>query len=220
VKAERLPAPDRRFFLSPIRTPSSVKSVKFHRTVTGPAVAIVAAVAGTMGAWSAGAADQPAAAGRPVSLVRPLAAVRPGPAPDPSSSRSQPVRLDALFATASEPASEPLMSIGSVAGRVRPEPTARQIAIRLLHRFHWSKRQFRYLDPLWARESSWDVHAENLYSGAYGIPQAVPGSKMASAGRRWRSCARTQILWGLRYIKERYGSPAAAWEHELATGWY
>jgi hypothetical protein len=113
------------------------------------------------------------------------------------------------------------MATGGVAvRRVRAALTARQIARRLLHRFHWSKRQFRYLDPLWARESSWNVHAENLYSGAYGIPQAVPGSKMASAGRHWRSSARTQILWGLRYIKGRYGSPAAAWAHELATGWY
>ena len=112
------------------------------------------------------------------------------------------------------------MSTGRVAVRVRRAPTERQIAIRLLHRFHWSRRQFRDLEPLWARESSWNVHAENPYSGAYGIPQAVPGAKMASAGRHWRSCARTQILWGLRYIKGRYGSPAAAWRHELATGWY
>jgi len=112
-----------------------------------------------------------------------------------------------------------MMASGAARLRIRPR-TPRQIARRLLHRFHWSKRQFRYLEPLWARESSWNVHAQNLYSGAYGIPQAVPGSKMASAGRHWRYSARTQILWGLRYIKGRYGSPAAAWGHELATGWY
>lgn len=112
------------------------------------------------------------------------------------------------------------MAEGVRGRRIRAALTARQIARRLLHRFHWSRRQFRYLDPLWARESSWHVHAQNRYSGAYGIPQAVPGSKMASAGPRWRSSARTQILWGLRYIKGRYGAPAAAWAHELATGWY
>jgi hypothetical protein len=178
----------------------------------------VAAVAGTVGAWSAGPVGQPAAVARPVGLVRTLAPVQTGPAP--SSSASQPAQLDAFFATASKLGSNPAMMTSGVAGhRIRPL-TPRQIARRLLHRFRWSKRQFRYLDPLWARESSWNVHAENLYSGAYGIPQAEPGSKMASAGRHWRSSATTQIRWGLRYIKGRYGSPAAAWAHELATGWY
>ena len=219
MKAERLLAPDKRLLLSHLRTPSSVKSVKFHRAVTGPAIAVVAAVAGTVGAWSAGVAGQPAAIARPAGVVRPLAPVQNGPGL--SSSDSQQARLDALFATASKPASNPAMGTEGVAGRrVGKALTPRQIARRLLHRFHWSKRQFRYLDPLWARESSWNVHAENPYSGAYGIPQAVPGSRMASAGRHWRSSAKTQILWGLRYIKDQYGSPAAAWAHELATGWY
>jgi len=205
--------------LSHFRTPSSVKSVKFHRAVTGPAVAIVAAVAGTVGAWSAGPAGQPVAVAKPVGLVRPLEPVRTGP--PPSSSVRQPAQLDVFFATASKPGSNPAMVASGAAGRrIRPPLSPRQVARRLLHRFHWSKRQFWYLDPLWARESSWNIHAQNLYSGAYGIPQAVPGSKMASAGRHWRSRARTQILWGLRYIKSRYGSPAAAWAHELATGWY
>jgi len=202
--------------LSRFRTSSSVKSVKFHRVVTGPAVAIVAAVAGTVGAWPAGAVGQPAAIARPAGLVRPQAPVQTGPLP--SSSASQPAQLDAFFATASKQGA--LMTGGTAGRRGRPPLRARQIARRLLHRFHWSKRQFRYLDPLWARESSWNVHAENPYSGAYGIPQAMPGSKMATAGRHWRSSARTQILWGLRYIKGQYGSPAAAWAHELATGWY
>jgi hypothetical protein len=219
VEAERLQAPDKRFLLSNFRTPSSVKSVKFHRAVTGPAIAVVAAVAGTVGAWSAGAAGQPAAIARPVGVVRPLAPVQTGPGL--SSSDGRQARLDALFATTSKPASHPAMNTQGLAGRrVGKALTPRQIARRLLHRFHWSRQQFRYLGPLWARESSWNVHAENPYSGAYGIPQAVPGSKMSSAGRHWRSSARTQILWGLRYIKGQYGSPAAAWEHELATGWY
>jgi hypothetical protein len=218
VKAERLQAPDKRFLLSHFRTPSSAKSVKFHRAVTGSAIAVAAAVAGTVGAWSAGVAGQPAAIARPVGVVRPLAPVQTGPGL--SSSASQPAVLDALFATASKPAGKPAMITGRAGGRVRRPLTPRQIARQLLHKFHWSKRQFRYLDPLWARESSWNVHAENPYSGAYGIPQAVPGSKMSSAGRHWRSSARTQILWGLRYIKGQYGSPRAAWAHELATGWY
>jgi hypothetical protein len=91
----------------------------------------------------------------------------------------------------------------------------------MLRHFHWSShRQFRYLNRLWARESGWRIHASNPYSGAYGIPQAVPGSKMASAGAHWQSSARTQIRWGLRYIKDRYGSPRRAWGHEVHVGWY
>lgn len=98
--------------------------------------------------------------------------------------------------------------------------TPRQIARRMLRTFHWTQWQFRWLNLLWSHESSWNVHASNPYSGAYGIPQAVPGSKMATAGPNWTSSAWTQIRWGLRYIKGRYGSPYRAWEHELATGWY
>jgi hypothetical protein len=98
----------------------------------------------------------------------------------------------------------------------------REIAWKMMYnRFHWRpKYQFRYLNRLWERESSWNVRAANPYSGAYGIPQAVPGSKMASAGSNWRTSARTQIRWGLRYIRSRYGSPHRAWAHSLATGWY
>jgi len=98
--------------------------------------------------------------------------------------------------------------------------TPREIARSLLSRFHWRRFQFRYLNMLWTRESNWNVHAYNPFSGAYGIPQALPGSKMASAGASWRTSARTQILWGMRYIKSRYGTPRRAWLHERRTGWY
>jgi hypothetical protein len=90
----------------------------------------------------------------------------------------------------------------------------------MLANFGWGKRQWKPLKWLWNRESGWNKYAENPYSGAYGIPQAVPGSKMASAGNHWRTNATTQIRWGLRYIKGRYGRPRVAWEHELAYGWY
>jgi len=86
--------------------------------------------------------------------------------------------------------------------------------------FGWRLRQFPYLNRLWDEESSWNVHAENPWSGAYGIPQAVPGAKMASAGPDWQDSARTQILWGLRYIRAIYGRPRAAWIHEVNDGWY
>jgi hypothetical protein len=93
-------------------------------------------------------------------------------------------------------------------------------AQRMMPRFGWGKRQWAPLQKLWNRESGWNKYAENPYSGAYGIPQAVPGSKMASAGNHWRTNATTQIRWGLRYIKGRYGRPRVAWDHELAYGWY
>jgi hypothetical protein len=98
--------------------------------------------------------------------------------------------------------------------------TPRQVARQMLGTFHWRRWQFKYLNLLWSREISWNVYASNPYSGAYGIPQAVPGSKMASAGPNWTSSARTQIRWGMRYIKSDYRTPYWAWQHELATGWY
>jgi hypothetical protein len=96
----------------------------------------------------------------------------------------------------------------------------RQIAQAMLGSFGWSSSQFSCLDPLWEHESRWSVTSANPGSGAFGIPQALPGSRMASAGPDWQTSAVTQITWGLRYIRDTYGSPCAAWSHELATGWY
>jgi len=101
-----------------------------------------------------------------------------------------------------------------------PSGSPRQIAQAMLGSFGWSASQFACLDPLWAHESGWSVTAHNASSGAYGIPQAVPGSKMASAGPDWQTNATTQIKWGLQYIKGTYGSPCAAYAHEQSTGWY
>jgi hypothetical protein len=79
--------------------------------------------------------------------------------------------------------------------------------------------QFGCLDRLWQRESGWRTTAGNP-SGAYGIPQALPGSKMASAGSDWRTNPATQIRWGLGYIDARYGTPCKAWAHFQSRGWY
>lgn len=80
--------------------------------------------------------------------------------------------------------------------------------------------QFACLEPLWERESGWNASAENPGSGAYGIPQALPGDKMASAGADWQTDAETQVRWGVGYIDSTYGSPCGAWQHEEADGWY
>lgn len=84
----------------------------------------------------------------------------------------------------------------------------------------WSDSEFQCLVSLWQRESNWNPYAENPSSGAYGIPQSLPGSKMASAGDDWRTNPVTQITWGLGYIANRYGSPCGAWAHSEAVGWY
>lgn len=103
---------------------------------------------------------------------------------------------------------------------VAPAGTAQQIAAGMLGSYGWSSGQFSCLVSLWNVESGWNVTAANPSSGAYGIPQALPGSKMASAGADWQTNAATQIRWGLGYIKSVYGSPCAAWGHEQADGWY
>jgi flagellar motor protein MotB len=87
-------------------------------------------------------------------------------------------------------------------------------------RYGWGSGEFSCLNALWNRESGWDVHATNSSSGAYGIPQALPGSKMAEYGSDWRDNPATQIAWGLAYIDAKYGSPCAAWDTARSQGWY
>jgi hypothetical protein len=118
-------------------------------------------------------------------------------------------------ATAS-PATASTVTASPATARVTPQ----QIAWSLLKSHGWWTGEYTYLSRLWIRESGWNPHASNPYSGAYGIPQAVPGSRMASVGPDWRTSPRTQILWGMRYIKVRYGTPYRAWRHELSYGWY
>ena len=105
------------------------------------------------------------------------------------------------------------------AARPAASGSPEQIAEAMLGSFGWSASQFSCLYPLWEHESGWSVTAANP-DGAYGIPQALPGAKMASAGANWQTNAATQIRWGLEYIKGMYGSPCGAWGHEQATGWY
>jgi len=172
--------------------------------LTAPAFAL-AAIAAPSG-WSATAAAQPV---NPAHQTSAATAVRV---------------LNSATASTTEAISAPRFghSYGLASyQRHHHRYSAKRIAWLMMHRFGWRPRyQFRYLNWLWERESSWNVYATNPYSGAYGIPQAVPGGKMASAGRNWRTSARTQIRWGLGYIKSRYGSPANAWAHECDYGWY
>ncbi|WP_448004345.1 aggregation-promoting factor C-terminal-like domain-containing protein [Agromyces bauzanensis] len=86
--------------------------------------------------------------------------------------------------------------------------------------YGWGAEQFQCLDSLWQKESGWSYTAYNASSGATGIPQALPGSKMATAGADWQTNARTQITWGLGYIASAYGTPCSAWSHSQAVNWY
>nr|WP_203912957.1 lytic transglycosylase domain-containing protein [Rhizocola hellebori] len=76
------------------------------------------------------------------------------------------------------------------------------------------------LEPLWTKESGWNHTSSNGGSGAYGIPQALPGSKMAAYGDDWKTNPATQVKWGLSYIKSRYGTPCNAWATFQSKGWY
>jgi hypothetical protein len=144
--------------------------------------------------------DRASRAARRDAAKRPVLAVRGTPPAEPKKS-DQP--------TTAAPAGNPV-----------PAGDAQRIAKALLPKFGFAPdTQFGCLVNLWNRESHWNVHAGSP-SGPYGIPQANPVTKMASAGSDWLDNATTQISWGLGYIKGRYSGPCGAWSHSEATGWY
>ncbi len=98
--------------------------------------------------------------------------------------------------------------------------TNRALGYQLMLAFGFAPEQWQYLDALWQRESGWNQLADNPTSTAYGIPQSLPGSKMAVVGDDWRTNPETQIRWGLAYIAARYGRPEGAWAHSQRLGWY
>ncbi|TYL55340.1 transglycosylase SLT domain-containing protein [Nocardioides sp. BGMRC 2183] len=98
--------------------------------------------------------------------------------------------------------------------------TNRGLGYRLMLDFGFDRTQWAYLDALWHRESGWNHLAENPSSGAYGIPQSLPATKMAVVGPDWKTNPETQIRWGLAYIAARYGNPQGAWAHSERVGWY
>lgn len=113
-----------------------------------------------------------------------------------------------------EPAPEPTPEPAPPSGD--PRSTARG----MLGSYGWGDDQWGCLEALWERESNWNHTAMNPSSGAYGIPQSLPGNKMATAGADWQTNPTTQIRWGLGYIQGRYGSPCSAWAHSESVGWY
>jgi hypothetical protein len=172
------------------------------------AAAAAAARAAAIRAAAARAAAERAAARRAAQQ----AAARQAAARQAAAQQAAAQQAAAQQAAARQAATEPAVNQA-------PSGTPQQIAGQMLAQYGWAG-QFSCLDALWVQESGWNVYAENPSSGAYGIPQALPASKMASAGADWQSDAATQISWGLGYIRAMYGSPCAAWGHEEAADWY
>ena len=137
---------------------------------------------------------------------------------------AQQAKIKAELAAAAKRAAEEkaareraLRNRGYEPGVTDPKEIARQI---LQNKFGYSSNQFDCFNNIIMRESMWRVNATNPSSGAYGIPQALPGSKMASEGGDWRTNPATQIIWGIKYMKDRYGSPCGAWGFKSSNGWY
>ena len=125
--------------------------------------------------------------------------------------RTQIVKVGALNAPA----------VGSADGSSVVSPQeAKAIGKAMVLERGWSEAEYACLESLWNKESGWRVTAANPSSGAYGIPQSLPGSKMGSVAADWKVNATTQIQWGLGYIAGRYGTPCGAWAHSQAKNWY
>ncbi|MFC6714954.1 hypothetical protein [Branchiibius cervicis] len=161
--------------------------------------------------------------------VQAAVAVTPGSTPQASlsgqaehqSSRSQnrptlPV-VPAAKAVTATPSASPK---ASAAVRPASPAQAQRMARSMLAAYGWSQTQWPCLNKLWTQESSWMTTAENPSSGAYGIPQSLPAGKMATVGADYRTNTRTQLTWGMQYVRDAYGSPCAAWDFHLAHNWY
>jgi uncharacterized protein YabE (DUF348 family) len=131
----------------------------------------------------------------------------------------------AVGATAPSTGTAPTPSTAPTSNAPVPTPTgtdpasAQIIGRQMAAARGWGDDQFECLFQMWGRESGWRVDAANG-SGAYGIPQALPGSKMAVYGADWQTNPATQIAWGLAYIGGRYGTPCNAWNTWQSQGWY
>lgn len=160
------------------------------------------------------------------------AAVRTGIGTTSTADPSSPVDNRRRGAIAKVPRAVIMRQLARLAERIArhtPMPTVpadispgsnQALGYHLLIEFGFAADQWPYLNALWTRESGWNHLAENPTSGAYGIPQSLPATKMAVVGPDWRTNPETQIKWGLAYIGARYGTPQGAWAHETKFGWY
>jgi hypothetical protein len=124
-------------------------------------------------------------------------------------------------ATVSASAMSLVSSASASVELARTPKGAREVAKELMdEKYGWGKKEYACLDDLWIKESNWNYRASNKRTGAHGIPQALPATKMDSAGTDWRTNPVTQISWGLRYIDVRYETPCKAWAKFKRSNWY
>jgi hypothetical protein len=155
-----------------------------------------------------------AAALAPQSVAKPAA---PKAAPTAAAPKAAPAPAKAAAAPAAKvaPAPKPAAAVP-----VNDPAGAQAYAAAKLASYGWAADQMQCLQTLWTKESEWRTTATNASSGAYGVVQSLPAEKMASAGADYLTNYRTQINWGLDYVKERYGSPCGALNFHLANNWY
>lgn len=208
----------------------AAKALRTTVVMTSVAAATTGAVVGG-GVLSAGVADEAGAAqltassidGATRAQVEETAPVDADAAADLLAEREETTsRSDSRAAT--DPLKEVALSTDAGPATTTQEDASdldpREVGRMLLAEFGFGADQFSCLDSLWTKESGWRVDADNPTSSAYGIPQSLPGSKMASAGDDWETNPVTQIRWGLGYIEDRYGTPCSAWAHSQANNWY
>jgi hypothetical protein len=127
----------------------------------------------------------------------------------------------ASSATVSASAMSLVSSASASVELARTPAGAREVTKALMdEKYGWGEKQFWCLDGLWTKESRWNYRASNKRSGAHGIPQALPASKMELIGTDWRTNPVTQISWGLHYIDKRYETPCGAFAKFKRTNWY
>lgn len=131
--------------------------------------------------------------------------------------RKQSVAIEVTNATIKALYEQRVQELGYEPSVTDPREIARQI---MLNKYSWGEEQFSCYDSIIMRESRWIVGADNPHSSAYGIPQALPGIRMAAFGADWRTNPVTQIRWGLDYVDDRYGTPCGAWSFKRSHGWY
>jgi hypothetical protein len=146
----------------------------------------------------------------------------PDEAPDLAAYRhallsKQKVAIDVTNATIKALHALRVQELGYEPGTTDPREIARQM---MVNKYSWGDDQYSCYDAIIMRESRWIVSADNPHSSAFGIPQALPGRKMASFGADWRTNPATQIRWGLDYVHNRYGTPCGAWSFKRGHGWY
>ncbi|OFI38607.1 hypothetical protein BIU82_04645 [Arthrobacter sp. SW1] len=215
-----------------LKKAAALRSTSQRLAVTAGALAVL------LGAGAAGQAASSQVTGQAPDAARSYVSATASASPSPSATPSAAPSKPAAAAKPAKSAPKPVIAAQSAkvapakpavpakpAAPVKPAPVndpagAQAYAASLLSSFGWSAGEMDSLRILWTKESNWTTTATNPSSGAYGIVQSLPAEKMSSEGTDWLTNYKTQVRWGLKYIKERYGSPSAALSFHYANNWY